>query len=78
MKRSNFLEGWNEKRGRRVHRHYEHQSDEEAVAEDEEPSDGGLRGKWSRSERAQRARHGRCRRESGGDVVAIRASAASE
>lgn len=35
MKRSNFPEGWNEERVRRVLEHYEKQSDEEAVAEDE-------------------------------------------
>jgi hypothetical protein len=35
MKRSNFPEGWNEDRVRRVLEHYERQSDEETVAEDE-------------------------------------------
>jgi len=35
MKESNFPEGWNEERIRRVLEHYERQSDEEAVAEDE-------------------------------------------
>lgn len=35
MKRPNFPEGWDEDRVRRVLEHYEKQSDEEAVAEDE-------------------------------------------
>ena len=35
MKRANFPEGWDEERVRRVLEHYEKQSDEEAVAEDE-------------------------------------------
>ena len=35
MKTSKFPEGWNEERVRRVLEHYERQSDEEAVAEDE-------------------------------------------
>jgi len=35
MKASKFPEGWNEERVRRVLEHYENQSDEEAVAEDE-------------------------------------------
>ena len=35
MKRTNFPEGWNEERVRRVLEHYENQSDDEAVAEDE-------------------------------------------
>jgi len=35
MKRASFPEGWNEERVRRVLEHYERQSDEEAVAEDE-------------------------------------------
>jgi hypothetical protein len=35
MKRASFPEGWNEERVRRVLEHYEKQSDEEAVAEDE-------------------------------------------
>ncbi len=35
MKRPNCPEGWNEERVRRVLEHYENQSDEEAVAEDE-------------------------------------------
>ena len=35
MKQANFPQGWDEKRVRRVLEHYEKQSDEEAVAEDE-------------------------------------------
>jgi hypothetical protein len=35
MTRANFPEGWDEERVRRVLEHYEQQSDEEAVAEDE-------------------------------------------
>ena len=35
MKRGNFPEGWDEERVRRVLEHYDKQSDEEAVAEDE-------------------------------------------
>ena len=35
MKQGNFPEGWDEDRVRRVLEHYESQSDEEAVAEDE-------------------------------------------
>jgi hypothetical protein len=35
MKRGNFPEGWDEERVRRVLEHYETQSDEEALAEDE-------------------------------------------
>ncbi len=35
MKRPNFPEGWDEERVNRVLEHYEKQSDEEAVAEDE-------------------------------------------
>ena len=35
MKRANFPEGWDEERVRRLLEHYEKQSDEEAVAEDE-------------------------------------------
>ena len=35
MKRANFPEGWDEERVRRVLEHYDTQSDEEAVAEDE-------------------------------------------
>ena len=35
MKASKFPEGWNEERVRRVLEHYENQSDEEAVAEDQ-------------------------------------------
>lgn len=35
MKRANFPQGWDEERVRRVLEHYENQSDEEAVAEDE-------------------------------------------
>ena len=35
MKQGNFPEGWDEDRVRRVLEHYEKQSDEEAVAEDE-------------------------------------------
>ena len=35
MKRGNFPEGWDEERVHRVLEHYEKQSDEEAVAEDE-------------------------------------------
>ena len=35
MKQSNFPEGWDEERVRRVLEHYENQADEEAVAEDE-------------------------------------------
>jgi flavodoxin len=35
MKQPNFPQGWGEERVRRVIEHYEKQSDEEAVAEDE-------------------------------------------
>ncbi len=35
MKHSNFPPGWNEERVRQVLSHYEQQTDEEAVAEDE-------------------------------------------
>ena len=35
MKQANFPEGWDEERVRRVLEHYEAQSDEQAVAEDE-------------------------------------------
>ncbi len=35
MKQANFPQGWDEERVRRVLEHYENQSDEEAVAEDE-------------------------------------------
>jgi len=35
MKQANFPEGWDEERVRRVLEHYDKQSDEEAVAEDE-------------------------------------------
>lgn len=35
MKQPNFPKGWDEERVRRVLEHYEAQSDEEAVAEDE-------------------------------------------
>lgn len=35
MKQSKFPPGWNEERVRRVLEHYESQSEEEAVAEDE-------------------------------------------
>ena len=35
MKQTNFPQGWDEARVRRVLEHYERQSDEEAVAEDE-------------------------------------------
>jgi len=35
MRRSRFPAGWNEDRVRRVLEHYEQQSEEEAVAEDE-------------------------------------------
>ena len=35
MKRTNFPLGWDEDRVRRVLEHYENQSDEEALAEDE-------------------------------------------
>lgn len=35
MKQANFPPGWDEERVRRVLEHYEKQSDEEAVAEDE-------------------------------------------
>jgi hypothetical protein len=35
MKQTKFPEGWDEERVRRVLEHYEQQSDEEAVAEDE-------------------------------------------
>lgn len=35
MKQANFPQGWDEERVRRVLEHYETQSDEEAVAEDE-------------------------------------------
>jgi hypothetical protein len=37
MKQSEFPEGWDAERVRRVLEHYERQSDEEAVAEDEAP-----------------------------------------
>ncbi|HEV8723287.1 MAG TPA: hypothetical protein VGW77_21935 [Candidatus Binatia bacterium] len=35
MKKSKFPPGWNEQRVRRVLEHYEQQTDEQAVAEDE-------------------------------------------
>ncbi len=35
MKKNSFPEGWDEERVRRVLEHYEPQTDEEAVAEDE-------------------------------------------
>lgn len=35
MKQTKFPEGWNEERVRKLLQHYEAQSDEEAVAEDE-------------------------------------------
>lgn len=35
MKQANFPQGWDEERVRRTLEHYEKQSDEEAVAEDE-------------------------------------------
>jgi hypothetical protein len=35
MKRSDFPDGWDEERVRRLLEHYDRQSDEEAVAEDE-------------------------------------------
>ena len=35
MSKSKYPEGWDEGRVRRVLEHYEHQSDEEALAEDE-------------------------------------------
>lgn len=35
MRQSNFPEGWNEERVRRVLGHYEEQTESEAVAEDE-------------------------------------------
>ncbi|PYQ96953.1 MAG: hypothetical protein DMF95_35075 [Acidobacteria bacterium] len=35
MKQPNFPQGWDEERVRRVLEHYEQQSEEEAVAEDE-------------------------------------------
>ena len=35
MKQSKFPPGWDEERVRRVLAHYEHQTEEEAVAEDE-------------------------------------------
>ena len=35
MNKSNFPEGWDEDRVRRVLEHYENQTDDEAVAEDE-------------------------------------------
>ena len=35
MKQTKFPEGWDEERVKRVLEHYEQQSDEEAVAEDE-------------------------------------------
>ncbi len=35
MKQAKFPAGWDEERVRRVLAHYEHQTDEEAVAEDE-------------------------------------------
>lgn len=35
MKQSNFPEGWDEERVRRLLAHYEQQGEEEAVAEDE-------------------------------------------
>lgn len=35
MKQAKYPQGWNEQRVQRVLEHYDHQSDEEAVAEDE-------------------------------------------
>lgn len=35
MKQSKFPQGWDEERARRVLEHYENQTDEEAIAEDE-------------------------------------------
>jgi hypothetical protein len=35
MKQANYPDGWNEARAKRVLAHYEQQSDDEAVAEDE-------------------------------------------
>lgn len=35
MKRTEFPQGWNEERVRKLLEHYETQSDEEAIAEDE-------------------------------------------
>lgn len=35
MSRSNFPEGWDEARVRKLLEHYEHQTEDEAVAEDE-------------------------------------------
>jgi len=37
MKQTNFPPGWNEERVRRVLAHYEAQTEDEAVAEDESP-----------------------------------------
>jgi hypothetical protein len=39
MKQSRYPKGWDEERVRRVLEHYESQSDEEAVAEDEAAAD---------------------------------------
>jgi hypothetical protein len=39
MTKNRFPPGWDEERVRRVLDHYEHQTDEEAVAEDEERFD---------------------------------------
>jgi hypothetical protein len=39
MRKNRFPPGWNEERVRRVLKHYESQTDEEAVAEDEERFD---------------------------------------
>jgi len=40
MKRSRYPAGWNEKRVKRVLEHYENQTEEEAVAEDEAAFEG--------------------------------------
>ncbi len=40
MSRKNFPPGWDEERVRKVLEHYENQSDEEAVAEDEAAFEG--------------------------------------
>lgn len=41
MKKSNFPPGWDEDRVKRVLAHYEEQSEEEAVAEDEAAYEAG-------------------------------------
>jgi len=46
MKRNRFPAGWNEARVRRVLEHYEGQTEDEAVAEDEAASSCGVRPLW--------------------------------